>query len=583
MDFTIKTVQTDASVSIETICENEAVSLYRIGIRFPKACLPSPVTVSWSEPMREIYSTWHPCAKRDRAVPQWFRKTVSASRFCKGAPVLCTLRQDGTNVLTAALSDCSTPVSLTFCVDDFHEKDEDILEAVFFTEPSDPVVGYEAVLRLDRRCVPFYQAIRETALWWETGHESKKDIPLAAEMPLYSSWYNFHQNPRQELLTSELKLAAECGFKTVIIDDGWQFEGTGSGTYIDCGDWVPAKDKFSDTRKFVDDVHSFGMKVMYWFCVPFVGYHTEAFRRFEDRLLFKYDYSGDAPFFAGVLDVRYKDIRDYIVNLYTDFVRRYDLDGLKLDFIDSFRAMPETPLRNDNMDCDSVDQAVKRLLDEITAAMNEIKDDFLMEFRQAYVGPDILRYGNMVRVGDCAFDSVTNRNGVIDLRMLCPGTAVHSDMLLWSPEEPITGCAAQLLDILFSVPQISVLFTRSTGEQKLLLRRYLDYWKTNRELLLHGNFSACHPEACYSMAASEDSCRRIAVLYSESAYTYTGKSEDVFNNTGCDSFLLRNDGRRSLQITVYDCLGEKLTVLEVNGSAALLPVPAAGHAEIRPL
>ena len=36
------------------------------------------------------------------------------------------------------------------------------------------------------------------------------------------------------------------------------------------------------------------------------------------------------------LDPRYKKVREYLSNLYESAVKEWDLDGLKLDFIDSF-------------------------------------------------------------------------------------------------------------------------------------------------------------------------------------------------------------------------------------------------------
>ena len=39
---------------------------------------------------------------------------------------------------------------------------------------------------------------------------------------------------------------------------------------------------------------------------------------------------------ASVLDIRFKDVRDFLVDTYVSYVTKYGWDGLKLDFIDSF-------------------------------------------------------------------------------------------------------------------------------------------------------------------------------------------------------------------------------------------------------
>lgn len=45
---------------------------------------------------------------------------------------------------------------------------------------------------------------------------------------------------------------------------------------------------------------------------------------------------------------------------------------------------------------------------------------------------------------------------MIDLRLTSGDTAVHSDMLEWSSRGPRLKRRAQLLNVIFSVPQISV-------------------------------------------------------------------------------------------------------------------------------
>ena len=50
----------------------------------------------------------------------------------------------------------------------------------------------------------------------------------------------------------------------------------------------------------------------------------------------------------------------------------------------------------------------------------------------------------MFRVGDCPNNFVKNRVGITDLRMLSGQSAVHSDMLMWHPEESPENCAIQM-------------------------------------------------------------------------------------------------------------------------------------------
>lgn len=533
------------------------------------------VRIEWREPMTDHIGSWNPLAGRWRGLPQRFHEVRADSCLHRGAPVIATFRADGTAHRTAAVSDAAITCVLGYCVDDFKENDE----VAFFVELFDVPEDYSTELRIDRSGLPLPDALAAVWSWWTGSAGKAAPLPDDAFAPLYSTWYNFHQTPKQDELTQELKLAAGIGFKTVILDDGWQIEGDGTGDYRKSGDWLPAPDKFPDFRGFVDDVHSFGQKLVLWFAVPFAGFDTEAYDRFKDKLLFETQWLIN----AGTLDIRYPEVRDYISGTYMRYVKEYGIDGLKLDFIDSFARSKDIPEFRPGMDCETVTQAVEKLLDEIIRGAVAVKPDFLLEFRQNYVGPVVLKYANMLRVGDCAFDPVTNRTGVADLRMMTKGVAVHSDMLLWSPKETAENCALQLLNIMFSVPQISVRLTQIPDFQLRLLKSYLAYYRKNCRILTQAPIRVLHPETCYSVLTAEDPAlnRRITVLYSESAVRADGSDTDVWNATGGESVVLINEANNSLAITVYDCMHDEVRRINTDSPAVALKIPVGGYANIK--
>ena len=573
MKLTIRTEDKNAKVTVQNETAPDGAALYRIHVSFDAPTVPAPLTASWTEPLGDEYSFWQPLCGFNRRVPQWFGAQEVHSDFFHGSPVMALVGADGNCTLTAALSDPVKPSKLTFAVDDFHQRDEFELSAVLFAGKTEPVTDYEAVLRLDYARLPLADAMARVTAWQDSFLPPPAyAVPEEAYMPLYSSWYNFHQNPEQKLLTAELQEAAKLGFRTAILDDGWQFEGEGTKDYRRAGDWFPAKDKFPDFAGFVRDAHTFGVKLILWFCVPFVGYETESYKRFENRLLTRQDF----PINAGVLDIRYREVRDYLTGLYVRYIRDYDIDGLKLDFIDCFTLNESSPAWNEQMDCRTMEEAVFTLLGSIRAAAEKEKPHFLIEFRQTYIGPAVLRYGNMVRVGDCAFDAVTNRIGTVDLRLSTRNIAVHSDMLLWGREQSVESCARQLLNILFSVPQISVLLTRCREEQKQLLASFLAYWQENRETLLSGRLEFSHPEANYSAVTAVGKAKRITVLYAENSCVYSGGAADIWN-AGADGVLtLQNPKGIRAELRVTDCFGQEVSVSALTGDVCAVHVPACG-------
>ena len=576
--YTISSASPAAEVSVTSHFPEDGIELCRIRVVFPEKTVPSPVSVQWEEDMVNILSVWHPTGGRHRAIHQWFGPTRNDSNFCFGAPILCTVGDKGFNTQTVAVSDCSNPVTIEFFVKDLEQRDKVGYRVSFLNGMCSSMKEYTADIRIDCRRIPYYDSILAVSDWWNGYGYTFPDCPAAAEDALYSSWYNFHQAPDGERLLRDLEIAAELGFRTVILDDGWQFAGPSSGSYSQCGEWQVSPDKFADFRAFTDGVHRLGMKLLVWFTVPFVGIDSPVYSQFEG----KYLYTERNLMKAGVLDPRYPEVRAYLKDTYKRFLRDYDIDGFKLDFIDSFRTGDTTAEPNDSMDCATVEEAVWRLLVEIEEELAAIKPGLLFEYRQNYIGPAINRFGNMLRVADCAYDALTNRIGIVDLRLMGYPVAVHSDMLFWSKDEAISLCAKQLLNILFGVPQISVILADSTEEQKNLLKHYLDYWTENRGILLHGAFRPQHPELNYTSVTAESDQKSITVLYADLPYSWDGRDSDVFLNGDEDGLILENAADRDAEAVWFDCFGRQLGSERVSaGSIVRLPVPQTGLLTLR--
>lgn len=575
-EILFKLEQANDKAKVNIACEQvlDNVRIYKIMVSTENVA--QPTTLRFARKMCDIYSTWQPLADRKRWVPQWMRcYSIDSQLYC-GAPVFSAIRQNGKNNITIALSDTVCRSSIEFGVNDFEEKEQVEFIITLYGDSENNAKEYIVYLRIDEREIAFDKAIKDVSKWYQQELQIKHTIPDSAATPLYSSWYNFHQNPQQDLLLKELKEAKALGFETVIIDDGWSYDGTGTGNYINCGDWTVSEKKFPDLKDFVNQVHSLGMKVMLWFPVPFVGYNTQDYKKFSNMLLYNHEKEK-----AGVLDVRYKEVRDYIVNLYKCFVQDYSLDGLKLDFIDSFMLKPESPVYNMNMDCETVTKGVLTLLQTINQELSQQKEDFLIEFRQNYVGAEIVRYCNMLRVADCAYDSITNRIAIADLRLLHTDIAIHSDMLLWASTETVEQCAKQLLNVMFSVPQISVLLTKVPEEQKELIASFIKYWTENKCVLLGGDLQVERPEANYTKISSETENKKITVLYSDNYYEYTGKEEDVFNNTEKDVICVENKNGHLLKIQVFNALGTCIYQDDSKQDIMKITVPVCGRVHLQ--
>ena len=260
-----------------------------------------------------------------------------------------------------------------------------------------------------------------------------------------------------------------------------------------------------------------------------------------------------------VLDPRYPEVREYLTDIYEKAVKEWDIDGLKLDFINNMQLTEASSAPDNNMDYVSLEDAICALLAEIKERLTALKSDILIEFRQPYTGPVMRRYGNMLRVADCPQDAVKNRAGVVDLRLLAHKTAVHSDMLMWNYDDTPESAALQLINAIFSVPQVSVLIEKLCEEQRKMLEFYLRFWKENKHCLIDGKLSAENPESCYSLITSEIENKIIAASYIKNVMNIKkAYNEIIFINGSWDDELFINnkyDDMKS-ECTIYNCTGE---------------------------
>jgi alpha-galactosidase len=105
-------------------------------------------------------------------------------------------------------------------------------------------------------------------------------VPYEAKLPIYSTWYSYHQNFSIDELKNECKEAIKLGYKVLIVDDGWETT-DGNRGYDFTGNWKA--ERVPETRKFVNEIQTLGMKVMFWYSVPFCGKKSLAYQRFKGK------------------------------------------------------------------------------------------------------------------------------------------------------------------------------------------------------------------------------------------------------------------------------------------------------------
>jgi len=544
-------------------------------LHFDELTTPENVNVSFSLPYHGVAAILTPFHIPNDFYPHpdW-NPTTNSSRLSVSSPVLHCAGYDDLNCYTVALSDVQTPVKLSVGV--CEETGELLFRVALFTAIVTPLKDYHTILYIDKRKIPYYDALHDLEVYWQVVNDlAPCSVPEDALHPLYSFWYSYHQNFTTDEIIAECKRAKALGMKTVILDDGWQTEDNNRG-YAFCGDWEIAPSKIPDIHTLVDAVHALDMKIVFWFSVPFVGKHAKNYEQFKGMYL---DDHPNNP----CLDPRFPAVREFLIGKWVRAMKEWDLDGLKLDFIDSMGLTPHSQKNDPRMDEVSLEKGIEKLLREAYNAITAIKPNALIEYRQGYVGPTIQAYGNMLRVCDCPNDAHSNRVRSMQLRLLTHTTAIHSDMLMWHKEESPEFAARQISAIFFTVPQISVRLDQISKEQKEMLHYYLQLWEAHRNVLLHGHIIPHSPDCHFPMIEAIDEKEHFAVSYTKGILEITDDKVLIYINATEDSTLYVNFKKPQgvKKYRIFDCRGN--LIKEASGAMCgirAFDIPVSGVLEI---
>lgn len=538
---------------------------------------PPEFAVQFAISQHDIVCRWHANACFDKnVIPEW--GPGFSGELASGAPVIGFSGQNGVNRMVCASSDALRKTLFSSGICEYTFEVSTVIR--FFTLPEPPTDSCRIILRFDRRAVPFAQALRDAFRWYEQ-REEYRPAPTPADGfgAWYSTWYSYHKDLHDYEIEAECRLAKSLGMSGVIVDDGWQTE-TSEGIYDYCGDWQVAAGRIADMAAHVRRVHEMGLKYLLWYSVPFIGDKSRNFTRFAGKYLYRSD-----RLHASVLDPRFPEVREFLISLYTNALRDWDLDGFKLDFIDRF-VIPEgesDPASDDNYagrDFKSIPEATDALLTGVMTALRAVKPDILIEFRQKYMGPAIRKYGNLIRAADCPGDLVANRCRTIDLRLSSGGTAVHGDMLCWHKKENVEAAARQLLAILFAVPQISVRLTELSADHLAMLRHRLEFYTAYRETLTRGRLYPVHPELNYPVVRAEGDGEAITAIYLENSTVEcpglaVGLTEIIVNATAVPEIVLKIS--QPCRFRTFDALGRTSVAVELASGLNEVIIPPSGE------
>ncbi|MBM7829921.1 alpha-galactosidase [Agromyces cerinus] len=424
--------------------------------------------------------------------------------------------------------------------------------------------------------MPYARAIRAVS------EAVRADLPVrpassASREPVYSTWYAHSQRISEQVIEADVAVAAELGCRSVFIDDGWQRFGDGRW-YAGCGDWVPDPVKFPDLAALSGRLHAQGLDVVLWIAPLLLGEQSEAFDRLHR---FAPHYSEALR--TRVLDPRHPEVRASLIETCARLVRDYDLDGLKIDFLNSAMVYAGEPSTGDIAD---VGEAMTLLLRGVADAVDLERPGALIEFRQPYVSPAVASYADVVRADDCPADAVQNRRSILDLRLLANGQIVHADPIMWDPTAPSDAPVRQLFGAFFGVPQISMPLVSLPAAHRAEVAAVLRVWRELRDVLLDGEITAGLPIDGYQTAAARLGDTLLVVAYGASILDLDldgVRRLVVLNASGSGQLAYRSSASTPATAGLTVLTGEARGVESISvelTAQGFLPVPPWSIAEL---
>ena len=485
--------------------------------------------------LRDAVGYWHPTQGSMRSLPaDWAGQTVTS--LVNSAPVGALYDTDGRVLFGWAADEPVDELTIRYGVS---EENKTFAVELYATAAASQERRIQLVLDVAGGSV--VEVVRRLAGWMSAriAEPALSAPPLASE-PVYSTWYTFTQDVNAEVVEAEAALAVPLGCGTVFIDDGWQRLAVGRG-YQGCGDWLPDTDKFPDLRAHVQRLRALGAGVVLWVAPLLLGTNSDAYAGLAEYATLR-----RRPNDCFILDPRHRAVREHLADLCLRLVTDYEIDGLKIDFLDTAMRYQGTPSTGDIHD---IGEAMAALLGLLRARLDAAgHGDVLFEFRQPYVSAAIARFGQILRAGDCPADAVVNLRSTIDCRLLSAGQVVHADPMMWGPTGGPAAVAQQVYAGLFAVPQISMRLADLPADQAAALAALLGWWRDLAPTLLHGDLEVTGAERGYTSVRAVDAARSRAVIALYAPVVVVLDADipteiTLINSTAASSIVVRSQSR----------------------------------------
>jgi alpha-galactosidase len=571
-------------VEVTTLEDMNESYLLHLTVEVPNhpAFILRDLSVEWTLPITDMHGLYfggNPMAELSY-LPFWqINKQICANT---GVPYMALIHRSGENRAAFGVFDQITETSIraelseiTRCYRFRLQKpaNKDSIGQVIPVEGS-----WEEFLFVSKAQQPWSEVLRHYVQLCDAAtHPTKMPVPDHAFDPVFCSWTAIHHDVSHDWIMRNARLAADLGFRTWITDDGWFIEKGQFADYSFAGDWLPCDKKFPDFREHVRAVQAMGLRYVLWVAPFMVGKSSQAAQRYAHLLT-----TGQEHLRFNNLSPWHDETRQIIAGLLQRLVSDYGLDGLKIDFLDSISIHSA---RKDGAADQTLGSSYARVLQEATDCLLTTHPDLLIEFRNTYANLASRSYANIYRSSDVPINFSLNRWQAVMLRLLVPDRAVHLDPALWHPDESDENVAVHLLNLLVSVPMVSIELDQYPPRHLDLIRYWIGFYNAHRETIIRGEFKPVLRQGYIAAIHFVGTHETIIGLYDDIPVTLGANAETVWilNGSTRPTIDLAPPGADGVRtVIVRSKFGEIVSQEDRCFPLAQLSVQVGGSVEIKP-
>ena len=142
--------------------------------------------------------------------------------------------------------------------------------------------------------------------------------------------------------------------------------------------------------------------------------------------------------------------------------------------------------------------------------------------------------------------------------------------------------ARQLLNVIFSVPQISIRFAELPPEHRKMLSFWLNWLVEQREVLLQGRFMPYHPELNYPVISAVNGQKKVTAIYQANlVIDATRKSKELWIiNASAENSVVLDISESPRETALWDTMGNPQKSPTLTKGLNKVTIPCSGLMKI---